>query len=330
MAPFLSFAIPALFAVIADESSSTLPSPSPSSPLIRLEVCLSPGCVADGAQATLAKLQALAPPDKVEVLAGGCQSACGMGPVVLQETTAILNSTPKIIHKRMTAADSSNSITTDHNKDGALWRALLEEHSLEGDIHTDLVQGYELCQQAREALLAAKDFEKAVQLYELGIHLAMDYAKSNAAKAYSAPSDSDVKKRDAVPAQTLPSSANNGSGGTIHNNAVHPCIRWLVDAHCQLAQAHIHTKHLDAALSSAFTAVEISNETDPNCYELLASIYELQNVPQQELEALQHMFALIPDNYEALSPKVLPRDVSNRWRTLGFRKAKLEREVGMV
>jgi tetratricopeptide (TPR) repeat protein len=48
------------------------------------EVCLSPGCIADGAEATLLKLQALSP-SGIIVKEGGCCSLCGNGPVVLDE-----------------------------------------------------------------------------------------------------------------------------------------------------------------------------------------------------------------------------------------------------
>ena len=50
-----------------------------------LEVCLSPGCIADGADEILEKMQALAQPTS-EIKAGVCVSLCGNGPVVLEET----------------------------------------------------------------------------------------------------------------------------------------------------------------------------------------------------------------------------------------------------
>lgn len=52
------------------------------------EICLSPGCVADGAGETLSRMRALAPPD-VLVKPGVCCSLCGNGPVVLEGSKQI-------------------------------------------------------------------------------------------------------------------------------------------------------------------------------------------------------------------------------------------------
>jgi hypothetical protein len=53
------------------------------------EICLSPGCIADGAELTLQKIQALAPysTSVCKVKAGVCQSLCGNGPIVLNNET---------------------------------------------------------------------------------------------------------------------------------------------------------------------------------------------------------------------------------------------------
>ena len=72
MAPFLTRVISLLLTVPSNDST----------PKLSFSVCLSPGCVADGAQATLDKLQALAPPTVVTVEAGTCESLCGSGPIV--------------------------------------------------------------------------------------------------------------------------------------------------------------------------------------------------------------------------------------------------------
>jgi hypothetical protein len=53
------------------------------------EICLSPGCLADGAELTLQKMQALAPysTSVCNVKAGVCQSLCGNGPIILNNET---------------------------------------------------------------------------------------------------------------------------------------------------------------------------------------------------------------------------------------------------
>ena len=64
-----------------DESSSAILLPPPPTTLY---VCTSPGCLVDGARATLQALHALAPPHST-VQEGPCRSLCGSGPIVTQE-----------------------------------------------------------------------------------------------------------------------------------------------------------------------------------------------------------------------------------------------------
>lgn len=122
-----------------------------------LEVCLSPGCMADGARASLEKLQALAP---FPVTEGGCESLCGKGPIVIA-----LNSKngeeKKYLHKRIA---------------GKSLLQLLDD--LETDVPTELVQGYELIENANEAADANK-FNKAIPLFEEGITMAINTAKAH-------------------------------------------------------------------------------------------------------------------------------------------------------
>jgi len=47
------------------------------------EICISPGCVADGADQLLSKMQAFAP-SNISVKPGDCCSLCGNGPIVLE------------------------------------------------------------------------------------------------------------------------------------------------------------------------------------------------------------------------------------------------------
>ena len=85
MAPFLRTSLPLV-------TSALLSSEPPQ--CRRLEVCTSPGCVADGAMGTLKKLKALAPPSSqtdpgIVVKEGRCASACGSGPVVIETSGPI-------------------------------------------------------------------------------------------------------------------------------------------------------------------------------------------------------------------------------------------------
>ena len=64
-----------------------------------LEVCLSPGCLADGAEGLMLKLKALAAPNSgCEIAPGVCCSLCGNGPVAIDPSTGKK-------HRRITTDD---------------------------------------------------------------------------------------------------------------------------------------------------------------------------------------------------------------------------------
>ena len=226
------------------------------------QVCLSPGCAADGAQETLDKLQALAPPE-VEICAGTCESLCGSGPVVSFHG----QDNKKVIHKRVSG------------------KALLDLLLSQYPIHPSLLDGYELVAQAKQYFLK-KDYLKAILLYEQGIQLALVPSKERF---------QDDKTRDGM--------------------------RWLVRAYAQEAEARLSVAHFKGALASAQAACDLSNHVDSYSLEVLANICQVCKDARGELEALQSLFALPQD------PNI-PRDVTNRRRTLGFRLQKLERELG--
>ena len=118
----------------------------------RLEVCLSPGCVADGALPAIAKLRALSP-DTVVIEDGKCASACGAGPVVIEPSDE--TNTPSVVHKRIKGAELIK---------------LLEQGG-GNKIDENLISGYELFAQAEKAA-SRRNHGKAVELYEKSIALA--------------------------------------------------------------------------------------------------------------------------------------------------------------
>jgi tetratricopeptide (TPR) repeat protein len=118
-----------------------------------LEVCLSPGCVADGAKATLEKLQSLAPPD-LTVIPGVCCSLCGNGPVVM---------------------DQNNNKKFRRISGQKLLDLLFEEQEMNSQ-QKAIVGGYDLITQA-DGMLAANNYQEAVRLYEEASSLAFQPAK---------------------------------------------------------------------------------------------------------------------------------------------------------
>lgn len=115
--------------------------------LTTYKVCLSPGCIADGAGRTLEKLQALAPPDIV-IKEGSCTSLCGNGPVVFGENNSK--------HRKV----SGNKIL-----------ALLFPDDSAGSPSQALLEGYDLVLQADDDF-GKKNYAAAVVLYEKALSIA--------------------------------------------------------------------------------------------------------------------------------------------------------------
>lgn len=116
------------------------------------EVCLSPGCVADGAKATLEKLQSLAPPD-LTVIPGVCCSLCGNGPVVMDQNNKK--------YRRISGQK--------------LLDLLFEEQEMNSQ-QKAIVGGYDLITQADD-MMATKNYQEAVRLFEEATSLACQPAK---------------------------------------------------------------------------------------------------------------------------------------------------------
>jgi hypothetical protein len=239
------------------------------------EVCLSPGCIADGAQVTLDKLQALAPPG-VSVKPGVCCSLCGNGPVVLEGENKK--------HRRVSGKK--------------LLDLLVEE---KGDLSPQqqaIAEGYDLVTEAATALYG-KDYSKAVQLYEEGI-----------AKALK-------------PAMDLQEAREQGlENGIVGDEA--PCVpaglEWLIKARQGEATARLQIGDSDGAVVAAQAACEVSRNSSPEVFELLHEVFKSTGDESGELSALQALFDL-PE------PEKLTTIIANKRRQLGFRLAKLERDV---
>lgn len=115
-----------------------------------LEVCLSPGCLADGARLTLQKLQALSDGNKIRVQKGVCCSLCGNGPVVLNgnQKTRKVTSDDKILKLLLLAADDEKADPRMEN----------------------ILQSFDLIEQGRAAA-KSRDFGKSAELFQKGVDL---------------------------------------------------------------------------------------------------------------------------------------------------------------
>jgi tetratricopeptide (TPR) repeat protein len=123
-----------------------------------LEVCLSPGCVADGADGTLLKLQALAPPG-ISVVPGACCSLCGNGPIVMDTES---NQKYRKVSEKKILEILMEDAALDPNQ-----AAVLESFNLvsEGDEH-----------------LEKKDYSKAIEKYSQAMDIGFEAARALEAK----------------------------------------------------------------------------------------------------------------------------------------------------
>jgi hypothetical protein len=123
-----------------------------------MEVCLSPGCLADGAQVTLLKLQALLSDgaSTTTVVKGVCCSLCGNGPVV------VLNGNRKI--RQVNSNDKILKLLTLDQNDDVDVIVLSRFQSI--------LQSFELIEQARVSV-KSKDFVVGTKLLQQGVDLGM-------------------------------------------------------------------------------------------------------------------------------------------------------------
>mmetsp|Transcript_21708 Transcript_21708/g.62267 ORF Transcript_21708/g.62267 Transcript_21708/m.62267 type:complete len:313 (-) Transcript_21708:184-1122(-) len=311
MAPFMSSSLPLVTTALL---SSSAPSNRP--PCRRLEVCTSPGCVADGALGTLAKLRALAPPPPppsssddasvddsmsnggatIIVKEGRCASACGSGPVVME--------TNGPIDRNEDGSDASTTadVRVVHKwiRDEALVKLL--EGGGGGDdggdgasISEDLIRGYDLYEQANDQVkLKRRHTAETAGLYQEAIDSAAEIVLSS----MIALSDAEF---------TLP-----------------PNVEWVVDCYRQLATSKLAVFDRDGALEAAQRACEITRKNDVASLEVMAEVCKVRGDGEEELEALRRIFRLDEKN----SDDEVPRDVALRRREQGFRLASLEKALG--
>lgn len=273
------------------------PNPTTTSSTTVYEVCLSPGCIADGADATFQKLQAIAPAG-VTVKEGGCSSFCGNGPVVVSPDTASNNKKPKQ-YKRVKGKKVLDLLLEAQAdiEDGDA-----DSLQLQMPIPEALIQGYEMSVEADDAL-QCQDYEHAVSLYERAHNTAF---------------------RAALDMQTSRDKADetNGDDAVVSPTGIPVGLLWLVNARKNEAMARLALGDLDGAVLAAQGSCNIGRNRCPEALETLAAIYEQRGDKSEELQALNNLFELPVDDTASMS-----RQVENKRRELGFRRDKLQREV---
>ncbi|KAL9183868.1 hypothetical protein ACHAXT_004724 [Thalassiosira profunda] len=275
-----------------------------------LRVCQSPGCKDDGAATTLDCLAALAPPG-VDVTKGGCVSLCGSGPVV--EICNDVDDVQSIKKKRVKGADAILQLLDECI--GANEGEEDTEPILKPYMRDRLISGYDLSLEATSAY-DEKQYQSAVDLYTEAI------------------------ESGRKPALLL-QDARDAAGSTSNTDEGYPSgVQWLVTSFKNACRARLALKDIDGARRDAFAATVFSQNLDPDAHECLAevsaasgdSIGELQATKAAigQHERMEEVYsqplpgADAPRRAEAVKKK---SNAAARKRELGFRAAKLEREL---
>jgi len=289
------------FAAGGTTSSTDRDGPEPTIITTCYEVCLSPGCMADGARQTLEKLQALAPPDVI-VKAGTCNSICGNGPVVLEPPPGSSSSSSSQSNNK-----SNKNIVRHRKVSGPKLLDLLFRGS-RCEIAPELVDGYGLVVEADDAY-AKKEYDRCVELYERAVLVAFGPAK-----------ELQMARERAMHRLRDDADANN-----INNNKRAPLagLDWLVRARRNEASARLELGDVEAAILAAQAACNLSQNTCPDSFAVLAETYRRKGDAGAELQTLQFYFGLP----EPAGDEKMPFQKQNERRELGFRLAKLQREA---
>ena len=279
-----------------------------------LRVCQSPGCKDDGAVATFDCLSAIAPPG-VDVIKGGCVSLCGSGPIVEMCNDANEEGGTSIKKKRVKGGDVIISLLDEcageKNDDEPILKPFMRDR---------LMTGYELSLEAKEAY-DAKDYQTAVDLYtdaiESGRKPAMILQEARSAAAPT-PNENGMKSSDGY---------REG-------------VRWLVTSFKNCCRSRLSLNDIDGARRDAFAATVFSQNYDPDAHECLAEVCAASSDALGELQAIKAaiiQFERLEEEYSKPLPGAdAPRRAETmkqrshagaRKRELGFRVAKLEREL---
>ena len=250
-------------------------------------------------------LSALSSPG-IDVCKGPCISLCGSGPVV--EVCNNIEDTTSVKKKRIKGSKSIlsllNELKSDEEDGGEIMKPYMFDR---------LVMGYELAQDAND-MYKAKDYEKAVELYE------------------------DAIQNGRKPAMILQEARQ---AANIDNKEYHDRgIEWLVSAFKNCCRARLMLKEVDNARRDAFASTVFSQNMDPDAHECLAEVCAASSDKMGELQAIKAAIGQYERLEEELSTPLPGADaparaeaakkksyVSGRKRELGFRIVKLEREL---
>ena len=300
-------------------SSSPSSSYSSTSSIRNLEVCMSPGCIADGADQALLKLQALSSSssssitgdgtndnDEVFVQPGVCCSLCGNGPVVFDKTKTkkyrnVLLSNDKILDIILSSDDDDDD---DGNNSNISTRSRSNMNRI--------LDGINLYFDGDKAL-KSKDYTSAIEKYTMAIDIGMNNPIII----------SIIEKQQQQKSKTT-------------NNDDASSLNWLINAYCNKAKSKLFLNDINDTIIFAEKASELSLHTSIDSFIILQEAYQKRGSKdddgsiRDELHVLESLFDLLDiddANNNNNRRKNKPIMDVNKRRTLGFRLTKLQQQA---
>mmetsp|Transcript_4142 Transcript_4142/g.4269 ORF Transcript_4142/g.4269 Transcript_4142/m.4269 type:complete len:387 (+) Transcript_4142:1488-2648(+) len=316
-----------------------------------LEVCTSPGCVADGADEAIIKLQALTSMSSsssldysfrdnniVVVKSGVCCSLCGNGPIVIDTNSGkihrkVLSSDKKILEVVLSLNDENeNEINVNINK------ALL-------------LDGINLCFNGDKAL-KSKDYAGAIEKYSNGIDIGMEnpaiislineqQQQNNNQEESNGGNDDEESNDD----NTTKMKEQRKERQRLTNNSG---LNWLINAHSNQARSRLQSRDIDGAIATAELGYKLSMETSIESSMILQEAYQQRSSTtrkyydddiRREFDVLQSLFDLLDEiEQQYINKKKEKKQCikhssannnidANKRRTLDFRFKKLQTMV---
>ena len=286
------------------------PKPPPPS-IVHLQVCLSPACTADGAQATLEKMQALAPANVI-VEAGACVSLCGSGPVVQQEAVISKVESSKqqpqqqqgpLKHKRIDNTDK-------------IFKLLYPSPE---DVPTDLIRGYELVEQG-DVEFSKEQFAKAVELYESAVNVAF-----RSAVELENQRDAIFEYRKQLERKQGPNQGRSSSPSFNASTTRVPVgLEWLIRARRNEASCKLKLNDINGAMLAAQASCNLSRNTSAESFLVLAEVYRNEEENEGlvgECQALEKVLSLWKDESKLTFAQ------KNKRRLANIRLQKVQKDI---
>jgi hypothetical protein len=318
---------------------------------LTVQVCLSPGCIADGAAVTMEKLQALAPAH-VRIQQGGCSSFCGSGPVVvtvLEELASSSSSSsssstgtttrrrPILVEQKSHKRIQNDKIlqlvyptaTTTANDDDFPTQSTTAATKAERNNGPppDLVLGYDLALQG-DAAFAIMDYAKAMEYYEQAVRVAFISAvelqnERDRFNLYWAQHADDHERTQQVEYNSYDeddSAKNNvGDTATITTSTATTRIpielEWLIRARRNEARCKLEVGNgadIEGAVLAAQASCNLSRNTSSESFHVLAEVYKRKQDLLGEMQALQKMLSLPSPSSSSSTTTTSPAAVATR------------------